>query len=142
MPIFENKYLTLKNYEHKISQTVYCAWKDFWENETEIQTALDISQEYLRTNQIKVMISDCSTLETIPLSTQDYINQIWYPTAQKNGLIAEILVDSEHFMGQATLDVLLDEARQHTKLIFATVQNMEQAEQLTQEILTRYTKSV
>jgi len=137
MPIFENKYLTLKHYDHKISQTVYCAWKGFWENETEIQTALDIAQEYLKTHQIKVMISDCSTLETIPLSTQDYINQFWYPKAQKNGLIAEVLVDSEYCMGQASLNVLLDEAREHSKLIFITVRSLTEAKQLAEEILTQ-----
>lgn len=58
--------------------------------------------------------------------------------AYENGLIAEILVDAHDFMGQVTLDVLLEESKKTSELIFITVKTLEEAYKLAHEITQKH----
>lgn len=117
-------------------------WQGFWMTSElpEINEALDIALDYIGKKSIAFLVSDCTKLETIEtqITTEVLINT-WYPKAHKVGLLYEILIDSEDFMGQISLDSLISEVEEtESKVKVFKVETIEAALQAVTKLTEKY----
>lgn len=108
--IYENANTQIFNIEEEIPHTVFAYWKGFLSMEDEeALTACEESLRYFKSAGIKVMISDHKDLKGATIEFLDWLHDVYFPTAVKNGLIAEIILDSNYDMGNVVLDLMYDE---------------------------------
>ncbi len=138
--LFQNKYLIAKFLEDKVTQIMYCEWKDDWlsRDDQELQTALSFCHEIASEKQVKVIVSNCVELSTVSLEVDTWISEWWYPTYYEKGILAEILIDSEDFMGQIAVSSFMDNNK--SALMNPRVQTLDEATLLARKIISQNSK--
>lgn len=108
--VFENVYAEIFDISEQIPQTVFAYWKGYlMKDEKEAIIACEESLKYFEDANILVMISDHKQLEGASVEFLDWIHEYYFPTCVKSGLKAEIVLDSEHLMGNVSLELMYDE---------------------------------
>jgi len=139
--VFENPFTEIYNISEEIPQTVFAYWKGYLIlNEEEAVKACQVSLDYFKEENILVMISDHRYLEGAEVSFLDWLHEYYFPTCVKNGLLSEIILDSEHFMGNISLDLMYDEDTFKAnalegKLYTPKIDTLENAKVLAQKIV-------
>jgi hypothetical protein len=107
--VFENKNAEIYDISNEIPHTVFAYWKGYlMKDEKEAIIACEESLNYFKDAAILVMISDHKNLEGASIEFLEWIHDYYFPTCVKNGLKAEIVLDSEHLMGNISLDLMYD----------------------------------
>ncbi len=135
--LFQNKYLIAKALDNEITDIIYCEWKGDWlsRDDQELYKALYFCHEIAQEQQVRVIISSCIELATVSLDVDAWIAEWWYPTCYEKGLLAEILIDSEDFMGQIAVDSFIDNNK--SKLMNPRVETLEEAKVLAKQIISQ-----
>jgi hypothetical protein len=140
--VFENPNTEIFNISDEIPSTVFAYWKGFLDlNDTAAVEACEVSLVYFKENGIKVMISDHSKLEGASVPFLDWIHDYYFPTSVKNGLKAEIILDSQYDMGCISLDLMYDEEDMYQKiskgeLFTPKADSLENAKKLALQLIT------
>ena len=115
--IFENSHTEIYDISQEIPNTVFAYWKGYLmkDNEDAI-IACEESLKYFKEGGILVMISDHRYLEGASLEFLDWLHDYYFPTCIKNGLKAELILDSEHYMGNVSLDLMYDDEDKNRNL--------------------------
>jgi hypothetical protein len=107
--IFENPYLEMYSLADELPHTIFGYWKGYWElSDPVAMAALEFPFAYVRDHGIKVMITDYSYLEVVPEDTAGWIDEVWFPTVVKNGLLAEIVIDAAEIYGQLSVQFMYE----------------------------------
>lgn len=135
--IFENPYAELYDISDEIPHTIFGYWKGLWLLEDqEAMRALRFPFDYIKEHGIKVMITDYRYLEIVPVETDEWLQNEWFPTVVKNGLLAEIVIDaSSNIFGKLSVDVMYENVNQVTGLLTPTANSFEQAKDLAQAFI-------
>lgn len=135
--IFENPYAELYDISDEIPYTIFGYWKGLWLLEdTEAMRALCFPFDYIKEHGIKVMITDYRYLEIVPVETDEWLQSEWFPTVVKNGLLAEIVIDStSSIFGKLSVNVMYENVNQLTGLFTPLVSSFEQAKELAQTFI-------
>jgi hypothetical protein len=142
--VFENPHVQLFDITEKVPHTVFAYWKGFlMHGENQAKIACQKSLDYFLENKILVMISDHRFLEGASLEFLDWIHDYYFPTAAKNGLIAEIVLDATELMGTISLELMYDavdinRSMEGKKILTPKVDTLENAEKLALEIVQKY----
>jgi hypothetical protein len=138
---FQNKYLVAKFLDNEITSIMYCEWKDDWlsRDDQELKIALTFCHKIASEKQVKVLISSCVELATVSLDVDSWISEWWYPTCYENGILAEILIDSEDFMGQIAVSSFME--NNESKLMNPRVQSLDEAKILAKKIISQNSNS-
>jgi hypothetical protein len=134
--IFENPYLEMYSLADELPDTIFGYWKGYWElTDPVAMAALEFPFAYVRDHGIKVMITDYSYLEVVPEDTAAWIDEVWFPTVVKNGLLAEIVIDATEIYGQLSVQFMYEHVSAQTGLLTPKVANLEDAKQLARQFL-------
>ncbi|WP_375560171.1 hypothetical protein ACE193_21050 [Bernardetia sp. OM2101] len=115
--VFENPHAEIYDISREIPNTVFAYWKGYLMKEFEdATTACEESLKYFKEANILVMISDHSHLEGASLEFLDWLHDYYFPTCVKNGLKAELILDSTHSMGNIVLDLMYYEEDKNRNL--------------------------
>ncbi len=111
--------------------------------DNEAKVACQKSLDYFLEENVLVMISDHRYLEGASLEFLDWIHDYYFPTAAKNGLIAEIVLDATELMGAISLELMYEEvdinrSMEGQKILTPKVDTFENAEKLALEIVQKY----
>jgi hypothetical protein len=133
--LFQNQYLTAYTLKDELPNTIYCVWKEVWlsKEDDALKTALSFCHKIAQEQKIRVIISDCKAISTVSLEVDAWIADWWYPTCYELGIIAEILIDSEDFMGQVAVDSFMESNK--SEVMNPKVESFEEAKSLAQQIL-------
>lgn len=105
--VFENPHAVIFDISDEIPATVFAYWKGYLlHTSQEAKDARQASLDYFAEKNIKVMISDHQYLEGASVEFLQWLHDYYFPTAVSNGLISEIVLDSQHFMGSVSLDLM------------------------------------
>lgn len=144
--IFENPYTEIYNISDEVADTVFAHWKGYLslDNE-EAVLACTKSLDYFKEAGIKVMVSDHKELEGATPEFLDWIHDHYFPTAAQNGLLAEIILSSDHIMGNATLEVMyspedMSRSMDESGLLTPKIDTLENAKKLAKHIITSSAK--
>jgi hypothetical protein len=134
--IFENPYLEMYSLGDELPHTIFGYWKGYWElNDPVAMAALEFPFAYVRDHGIKVMITDYSYLEVVPEDTAAWIDEVWFPTVVKNGLLAEIVIDATEMYGQLSVQFMYEHVSAKTGLLTPTVASLADAKTLAHQFL-------
>ncbi|WP_448518338.1 hypothetical protein [Rhodoflexus sp.] len=130
--IFENAYAELYDISDEVPHTIFGYWKGLWLlDDQEAMQALFFPLDYIKEHQVKVMITDYRYLEIVPVETNDWLQKEWFPTVVKNGLLAEIVIDStESLFSKISVDVMYGDVNKQTGLMTPVVGSLEEAKKL------------
>lgn len=82
------------------------------------------------------MITDYRYLDIVPIETDEWLQREWFPTVVKNGLLAEIVIDSAtSVFGKLSVDVMYENVNQKTGLYTPLVGSLEQAKELARKFI-------
>lgn len=139
--VFENPYTEIYDIREEIPHTVFAYWKGYlMMDEAEAIKACQVSLDYFKEEGILVMISDHQYLEGASVEFLDWLHDYYFPTCVKNGLRSEIILDSEHDMGQISLSLMYDNEDFHRnleegKLITPKADTLDNAKILAKQIV-------
>lgn len=135
--IFENPYAELYDISEEIPHTIFGYWKGLWMLEDEeAMRALRFPFDYIKEHGVKVMITDYRYLDIVPIETDEWLQREWFPTVVKNGLLAEIVIDSAtSVFGKLSVDVMYENVNQATGLYTPIVGSLEQAKELAAKFI-------
>ncbi len=135
--IFENPYAELYDISEEVPHTIFGYWKGLWMLEDEeAMRALRFPFDYIKEHGIKVMITDYRYLEIVPVETDKWLQREWFPTVVKNGLLAEIVIDSAtSVFSKLSVDVMYENVNQVTGLYTPIVGSLEQAKELARKFI-------
>ncbi|WP_026999591.1 hypothetical protein [Eisenibacter elegans] len=136
--IFENPYAELYNLSPELPQVMFGYWKGFWElSDAEAMRALTFPFDYIAKHQIKVMITDYRYLDVVPIETNQWLEDVWFPKVSDLGLVAELVLDAEDLTGQISVDFMYENVQQTTGLYTQKVDTLEHAKELAKDFLAR-----
>jgi hypothetical protein len=134
--IFENPYLEMYSLANELPHTIFGYWKGYWElTDPVAMAALEFPFAYILDHGIKVMITDYSYLEVVPEDTAAWIDEVWFPTVVKNGLLAEIVIDAAEIYGQLSVQLMYEHVGAQTGLLTPKVANLDDAKKLARQFL-------
>ncbi|MCS7019568.1 MAG: hypothetical protein RMJ87_10775 [Cytophagales bacterium] len=135
--IFENNYAELYDISDEIPYTIFGYWKGLWLlDDPEAMRALRFPFDYIKDHHIKIMITDYRYLEIVPVETDAWLQSEWFPTVVKNGLLAEIVIDSTNSVfSKLSVDIMYENVHQSTGLLTPTVGSLEEAKQLARKLI-------
>ncbi|MCC5943814.1 MAG: hypothetical protein JJT94_02690 [Bernardetiaceae bacterium] len=136
--IFDNKNAILYNLSSKVPHCMLGYYKGFYEaNDPEVMRVLEFCLTYVPEHNIQILISDHSKLESASEDIYEYSTQIWYPHLIKHGLLAEIYIDAEDFMGRLAVEELFEQIKQSKQEDFITikVETLEEAKKQAKQLL-------
>ncbi|TAF67961.1 MAG: hypothetical protein EAZ55_01065 [Cytophagales bacterium] len=108
--VFENPHTEIYDITDEIPNTVFAHWKGYLMMDApEAIKACQVSLDYFKEANIQVMISDHAHLEGASVDFLNWLHDYYFPTAIANGLKAELILASEHDMGNISLDLMYDE---------------------------------
>ncbi|WP_448519824.1 hypothetical protein [Rhodoflexus sp.] len=108
--VFENPFAEIYDIRDEVNDTVFAYWKGFLSLDfPEAIEACQFSLDFFKAEGIKAMISDHTYLESASLDFLDWIQKYYFPTCIKNGLRAEIILESSYAMGNITLELMYDQ---------------------------------
>ncbi|TAF65354.1 MAG: hypothetical protein EAZ55_08825 [Cytophagales bacterium] len=135
--IFENQYAELYDISEEVPQTIFGYWKGFWLlDDEEAMKALHFPFEYVEKNAIKIMITDYQFLEVVPPETNEWLEQVWFPTIVQKGLKAEIVLDATSLTAKLSVEFMYENVNQ-TGLFTTIVPTMEMAKELALNVLKK-----
>jgi hypothetical protein len=144
--VFENPHAEIYDISQEVPNTVFAYWKGYLmkENEDAI-AACEESLKYFKEAGILVMISDHKYLEGASVEFLDWLHDYYFPSCVKNGLKAELILDSEHDIGNISLDLMYDEDDLNRNLNGAglytpKIDTLENAKILAKKIVEENTK--
>ncbi len=142
--VYENPFAEIFDISDEIPNTIFVYWKNYLSlNSQGAVESCEFSLNYFKENNILVMISDHSHLEGAELSFLDWIHDYYFPTAVKNGLKSEIILDSTFVMGNISLNLMYDETDMYravgkNELYTLKIDTLENAKKLAQSIILRF----
>jgi hypothetical protein len=144
--VFENSYAEIYDISQEIPNTVFAYWKGYLMKEDEDAIiACEESLKYFKEANILVMISDHTYLEGASLEFLNWIHDYYFPTCVKNGLKAEIILDSMYAIGNISLELMYDKDDMNRNLNDAglytpKIDTLENAKILAKKIVEENTK--
>ena len=142
--IFENLHTEIYDISEEIPNTVFAYWKGYlMKDEEDAIIACEESLKYFKEAGVLVMISDHRYLEGASVEFLDWIHDYYFPTCVKNGLKAEIILDSEYDMGSISLDLMYDKDDMNRNLNEAglytpKIDTLEKAKIVAKKIVEEY----
>lgn len=121
--------------------TILGNWKGYWiwGDQTIAEDILNVLMPYVKENHIKVLISTHHDLEGVDLDYMAWITNIAIPHFMENGLFVEILIDSEHFIGSISLDLMysdiVHQSEEGNKYITPKVDTIEAGKTLALKVI-------
>jgi len=144
--IFENPNLEFFDITDEIPNTIFAYWKGYLSLENpEALESCEFSLKYFKDNGIIVMISDHAHLEGATLDFLEWIQSYYFPTAIKNGLKSEIVLEARDLMGNVSLELMYDkndmERYIDTKMLYTPkADTLDNAKLLAKELTNHYKK--
>ena len=137
--IFDNRYATFYALSPELPNSMLCYWKGFYQlKNPELIIALNYCLDCVKEQQIKVIISEHSELEVMPLETIEYLNNVWYKEIVNNGLQVEIYIDSKELTGQLAIEEMYDQVgRNYKELLTPKVETIEEGRILAKKFIDR-----
>jgi len=141
--IFENKFTEIYDISTEIPETIYAIWRNYMTLEnTEAVLACEKSLEYIKSANIKVMISDHQYLEGATIPFLEWIQKYYFPKALENGLIAEIILISDHILGNISLELMynvndLIKYQNDKQLYTPRIDNLQNAKIVARQIVEK-----
>jgi len=136
--VFTNEFMTLYQIDVENPYVMHAEWKSFWAEETiELKEALDLSLSFIKEKKPKIIISDCTELETIAAPVLENLEERWYPTAYQMGLLVEILIEAEDFMGMVSLETLKIGVNESKTIEVLKVHNLKEAFDYAPQVLEK-----
>lgn len=139
--IIDNPCAEVTDISDEVPFTILGNWKGYWmwNDQTISEDILNILMPYIRENHIKVCISTHHDLEGVDTDYMDWITNTALPHFMKNGLFVEILIDSEHFIGNLSLELMYDDivlqSEEGNKYITPKVDTIEAGKMLALKIV-------
>ncbi len=141
--VFENKFVEIFDISDEIPHTICAHWKSYLSLEnSDAIAACTKSLEYFKEAGIKVMISNHQYLEGATMSFLEWVHNFYFVEALKNGLVAEIILDSDHILGNITLDLMYNEQdvlkyQKDKQLFTPKIDNIGNAKLLAKQIVQK-----
>jgi hypothetical protein len=139
--ILENKNARLYDLSAEIPHCLLGYYEGFYETkDPEVMRALNFCLEYIPKNNIQIIISDHSKLESASQDIYEYSTQVWYPHLVKHGLRAEIYIDADDFMGQLAVEELFAQVKEskQQELITLKVEDLASAKGQARKLLEAF----
>jgi hypothetical protein len=139
--VFENPFAEIYDIRDEINDTIFAYWKGFLSLDfPEAVEACQFSLDFFKMEGIKVMISDHTYLEGASLDFLDWIHKYYFPTCIKNGLRAEIILESSQPIGNITLELMYDQEDLQKNMIAGNLytpkaRDLEKAKQLARKVV-------
>ncbi|WP_027000978.1 hypothetical protein [Eisenibacter elegans] len=125
--LFQNDYCRIYTPKPDLPEVLHIAWVGYWEVNEGLVAALNASLDIIAARKIKVLISDCRELDVLTDELSNHLQTQWYPQAQERGLLLELYLDSEDFVGQISLEMLFSDVANSAQLQTLAVDNLTHA---------------
>lgn len=139
--IIDNPSAKVTDISDEIPYTILGNWGGYWlwSDQTIAEDILNVLVPYVKDHHIKVMISTHHDLEGVDEHYMHWITNVIIPIFMEYGLFVEILIDSNHLIGNLSLDLMYEDVIHHSqeghKYMTPKVDSIEAGKELALKIV-------